>query len=93
MKASDAFPPRATGKPAEYSAPGAAPTTVEALMYSLRSRGTAALLEPDCRRRLSELSAEQTRAVAVRLQNLKPHIAPAWDADQISALLKVKAAL
>jgi hypothetical protein len=71
----------------------AAPTTVEALMYSLRTRGTAALLEPDCRRRLSELNAEQTRAVAVRLQKLKPRIAKAWGAGEIEQLYETKAQL
>ncbi len=72
---------------------GAAPTTVEAVMYSLRERGTAALLEPDCRRRLSELNERQIREVAVRLQKLKPEIAPAWGAEQIDALLNAKAGL
>jgi hypothetical protein len=72
---------------------GAAPTTIEAVMYSLRERGTAALLEPDCRHRLSELNERQIREVAVRLQKLKPKIARAWNTEQIDALLKVKARL
>jgi hypothetical protein len=55
---------------------GAAPTTIEAVMYSLRERGTAALLEPNCRRRLSELNERQIVDIAVRLQKLQPEIAP-----------------
>jgi hypothetical protein len=71
----------------------AAPSTVEALMFSLRSRGTAALSEHDCRRRLSELSAEQMLEVAVRLQKLKSEIAPAWGEEQLEALYEAKAQL
>lgn len=50
----------------------AAPTTVEALMYSLRQRGAAALFEPDCQRRVSELSREQVKEVIERLDRLRP---------------------
>jgi hypothetical protein len=67
--------------------------TVEALMFSLRSRGTAALTEPDWRRRLSGLCEAQLLEVAVRLQKLKPEIAPAWTEEQIKTLVKTKAAL
>jgi hypothetical protein len=49
----------------------AALTTVEALMFSLRPRGTAALRERNTRRRLSELSNEQAIAVGNRLQRLE----------------------
>jgi hypothetical protein len=65
--------------------------TVEALMYSLRERGTAALFEPDCRRRLSELNERQILDVAVRLQKLKSEIAPVWQAEQIEQLFEAKA--
>ena len=51
---------------------GAAFTTVEALMYSLRERGEAALHERDTRRRLSELSTNQVREVVTRLMRLRP---------------------
>jgi hypothetical protein len=50
---------------------GAAPTTVEALMYSLRERGERALREPDCQRRLSELSFPQILEVHERLNLLR----------------------
>jgi hypothetical protein len=50
---------------------GAAPTTVEALMYSLRERGEAALKEPDCQRRLSELIPDQIIEVHERLDHLR----------------------
>jgi hypothetical protein len=43
-------------------------------MYSLRSRGVAALAEPDCQRRLSELNDDQVREVSTRLQKLKPKL-------------------
>ena len=61
----------------------AAAMTVEALMYSLRERGTKALAERDTRRRISELSDEQALEVAGRLQRLKPEIARAWSADEV----------
>jgi len=66
----------------------AAAATVEALMYSLRQRGTAALKEAQTQRRLAALSEEQLREVAARLQRLKPHIAKAWSGDEIDHLLE-----
>jgi hypothetical protein len=51
---------------------GAAASTVEAVMYELRTHGSAALAGPGCQRRLSELSAEQVREVIVRLERLRP---------------------
>jgi hypothetical protein len=50
---------------------GAPETTVDALMFSLRSRGLAALDEPDTGRRLSELSRSQVAQVVVRLNRLR----------------------
>jgi hypothetical protein len=50
---------------------GAALWTVEALMYSLRERGAAALAEPDTQRRLGELSGNQVREVISRLVKLR----------------------
>jgi hypothetical protein len=50
---------------------GAAETTVDALMYSLRSRGIAALNEADTKRRLLELSKPQIANVIVRLDRLR----------------------
>jgi hypothetical protein len=50
----------------------AAASTVEALMFSLRERGVAALSERDCRRRLAELSTAQVRDVIRRLMVLRP---------------------
>lgn len=49
----------------------AAESTVDALMYSLRERGTAALLESACRDRLGDLSSEQVRDVIARLIALR----------------------
>jgi hypothetical protein len=68
----------------------AAASTLEALMYSLRERGIKALGEPDTLRRLCELSDEQLRDVAVRLQQFQPHIAPAWKAEDIRVLITVR---
>jgi phosphohistidine phosphatase SixA len=64
--------------------------TVEALMYSLRSRGTGALNEPDTKRRLSELGDAQVIEVGDRLQKLKPEIARAWSAEEVKSLLRAR---
>ncbi|MGH7194730.1 MAG: hypothetical protein ACREJM_14520 [Candidatus Saccharimonadales bacterium] len=69
---------------------GAAPTTIEALMLSLRERGTRALAEPPVRERLAELSRQQVIEVAVRLQKLNPRIARPWIADDVEKLFQVR---
>ena len=51
---------------------GAAPSTVEAVMYELRTYGVAALAGPNCQRRLAELSPDQLVEVIQRLMNLRP---------------------
>lgn len=58
-------------------------------MLSLRG-GLTALEKPDTLRRLSELSEEQLRAVMVRLQKFKPHIARAWTPEEIAVLLATR---
>jgi hypothetical protein len=50
---------------------GAPETTVDAVIFSLRSRGIAALSEPTTKERLSELSKSQLADVAVRLHRLR----------------------
>ena len=65
----------------------AASSTVEALMWSLRQRGTAALKEPETRHRLAQLSEAQLIEVADRLQRLKPQIARAWSEQEIDRLI------
>ena len=50
---------------------GAAPTTVEALMYELRTDGIKALATPNCQRRLCDLSTAQVREVIERLTRLR----------------------
>jgi hypothetical protein len=62
----------------------AAAATVEALVYGLRDG--IEKLNHDRLRRLSELKEEQLRAVCERLQNFKPHIAPAWSPEEVEAL-------
>jgi hypothetical protein len=66
---------------------GAPYSTVEALTFLLRERGTAALVERDTRRRISELNEKQLIEVGDRLQRLKPHIARAWTPDEVGALV------
>jgi hypothetical protein len=66
---------------------GAPQRTVEALMFSLRSRGTKALEEAATKRRISELAEQQLHEVCGRLQRLKRHIAPAWPPEQITILV------
>jgi hypothetical protein len=63
-------------------------TTAEALMYSLR-KGTEALKNPDAQRRLSGLSKSQLREVCGRLQNFKPHVAPAWMPKEVKTLVAI----
>jgi hypothetical protein len=65
----------------------AAQSTVEALMFSLRSRGIKALDEPDTQLRISELSEQQLHEVGGRLQRLKPEIARAWSAEDVEQLV------
>jgi hypothetical protein len=50
---------------------GAAPTTVEALMYELRTDGVRALGRPNCQLRLGDLSTMQVREVIERLTRLR----------------------
>jgi hypothetical protein len=75
------YEPSDTAMPAR-----AAASTVEALMFSLCERGTAALAEPDTLRRLSELSVEQLREVALRVQKFKPEIARPWTPESVAVL-------
>lgn len=49
----------------------AAPSTIEALMYSLRGRGITALADESTQRRFSELSPRQVREVIDRLQKMR----------------------
>jgi len=64
--------------------------TVEALMFSLRERGTRALEESDTRRRLFEVNDQQVIEVGDRLQKLKPETAQAWTAEEVKALLRAR---
>lgn len=54
---------------AEY---GAAPSTIEAVMYELRTYGLAAIAGTNCQRRLADLSNAQLREVIERLDRLRP---------------------
>jgi hypothetical protein len=68
---------------------GAAYTTIEELMFSLR-RGPQALSNPDTLHRLAQLSERQLIDVMVRLQKFQPHIAPAWTREQLEILIAAK---
>jgi hypothetical protein len=46
--------------------------TVEAVMYELRTYGLAAIAEPNCQRRLADLSDAQVREVIERPHQLRP---------------------
>jgi hypothetical protein len=68
---------------------GAAASTVKALVFGLRDGLAALPKNPERLRRLSELNAEQLRAVCARLQNFKPAIARPWTADEVAALVSI----
>jgi hypothetical protein len=67
----------------------AAASTVEALMFSLRS-SVSALGHPDTLRWLAALGDAQLREIAVRVQGFQPHIAPAWRSEEIEVLIAVR---
>jgi hypothetical protein len=66
---------------------GAAASTVEALVFGLREGLAALPKNPDRLRWLSELSAEQLKAVCRRVQNFNPEIATPWSSNQVAALI------
>jgi hypothetical protein len=69
---------------------GAPQPTVEALMYSLRERGTKALEEANTKRRLSDLGDQQVIEVGNRLQRLRPEIARAWTKKEVETLFQAR---
>jgi hypothetical protein len=64
----------------------AAASTIEALMFALRERGTAALAEGPVRERLAQLDRAQVLQVGDRLQRLQPHIVNAWTPAEVRQL-------
>jgi hypothetical protein len=46
---------------------GAAPTTIEALMWGFRSEGAAHLKKANCRTRMKDCSPDQLREIILRL--------------------------
>ena len=66
---------------------GAAASTVEALVFGLRDGLAALPKNPDRLRRLSELNAEQLKAVCRRVQDFNPEIATPWSSDEVAALI------
>jgi hypothetical protein len=62
----------------------AAQSTIDALMYVLRS-GITALEKPDNLRRLGELDDAQLRACVGQL--LKRSVAPSWTQDEVGVLI------
>jgi hypothetical protein len=65
----------------------AAESTVDAVMYSLRS-GTAVLARDDVRARLAVIAEDQLREMVVLLQKHDGRIAPRWEDDDIEKLLE-----
>lgn len=66
----------------ELNDPGARPTpqtTVDALLYQLRTQGLAAFEYPNCRRRLADLSVEQLREVMAALIRARMRCASVTD--------------
>jgi hypothetical protein len=55
----------------EVGAVAAASSTIEAVLFELRTYGLAALAGPNSRRRLTELSSAQLRQVIERLMRLR----------------------
>jgi hypothetical protein len=87
--------PTRTSVAVERCAPSA---MVEALMYALSTRNTAALREPKIQGWLAHLSKDQFYEVGDRLQRLKREelrgraaTARAWTADEVQQLLRAKA--
>jgi hypothetical protein len=68
-----------------HSADRAAASTVEALVLALRERAAADLAEPECQRRLANLSTAQMRDILARLMALRSNY-PAID-DELLFLL------
>jgi hypothetical protein len=68
------------------AATAAPPTTVEALMFSLR-RGVNELAQLDTLRRLSALDGDQVKQVCRRVQAFQAGIAQPWSADEVDALI------
>lgn len=61
-------------------------STVEALIYSLRS-GAAALSRKDVRERLTALDEKQLREICALVQSFKPHTAQPWKADEVGKIV------
>jgi hypothetical protein len=70
----------------------AAGSTVDALVFGLRD-GIDALKDRSNQHRLGELSDAQMGEVAARIQKFMPHIAPAWEADDVKALISLRSEL
>jgi hypothetical protein len=69
---------------------GGAWSTVEAVMYELRTDGLVALARPNCQQRLVDLSADQMREVIIRLDQLRPKY-PAITDDLLLQLAELAA--
>jgi hypothetical protein len=64
----------------------AAQSTIEALMYSLRS-GAALLSRNDVQQQLATIDEKQLQEVCARLQNFKIEIAKAWSDEEVERLV------
>jgi hypothetical protein len=75
--------PRPSRSGAAMAAP---PTTIEALVFSLR-RGVTELAQSGTLRRLSALDGDQVKQVCRRVQAFQPAIVQPWSADEVAALI------
>jgi len=64
----------------------AASSTIDALMYSLRS-GTPALARSDVQQRLAALSEGQLHDICKQLQNRNPAVAASWNSADVEKLI------
>lgn len=77
---------RACAEIADRQMRKAAASTVEALIYSLRS-GIDALARNDVQERLGRTDEKQLHEICARVQSFKPHIAKPWTDDEAERLV------
>jgi hypothetical protein len=66
-------------------------STVDAVMYSLRS-GTKMLAHAGTRERLNRISEQQLREMCKLLKNRNPSVAKSWTDDEVEKLIMTWAA-
>ena len=77
---------RACAEVADRQMRKATQSTVEALIYSLRS-GVGELARNDVQERLGRADEKQLHEICARVQSFKPHIAKSWTDDEAERLV------